>query len=201
MAKEFERKFLPASSEAIALVLENPEVAKTGVFLYQGYVEKENCVLGLEEDVLKLAVPGFNWDLAVHYGSNHEKIAEARRILSLKDSDPHFTIRFRVKGGGGFLTIKTSDQDELEEEVGRGCCFFFLDNVCHNKIAKTRYTIPRENSTRCWEIDVFKGAREGLILIEAEMDTADEVLKFPAWVGEEVTGNAFYSNYNLGKQD
>ncbi len=196
MAKEFERKFLPSSKEAITALLSTPSVSKTEAFLFQGYVE--DCDLSMKDGVLYFMAAGFTKLLTVDFNATPEKRAEAERIVGLKDVDPHFTVRFRVARGVGYLTIKTSQQDELEEEVGERVALFFLENACVNKISKMRYTVPREGSARYWEIDVFKGHREGLILIEAEVDAMSEVLELPEWVGAEVTGNKAYSNYRLG---
>ncbi len=47
---------------------------------------------------------------------------------------------------------------------------------------------------RVWEVDVFHGAHEGLIIAEIELGSVDEPFIRPAWLGEEVTGDRRYYN-------
>ena len=51
-----------------------------------------------------------------------------------------------------------------------------------------------------WEVDVFHGANEGLILAEIELSREDEPFDRPAWLGEEVTGDRRYYNSMLTKR-
>ena len=48
-----------------------------------------------------------------------------------------------------------------------------------------------------WEVDVFHGENEGLIV--AEIEVPDEQTKFdlPDWIGEEVTGDRRFNNSHL----
>jgi adenylate cyclase len=49
---------------------------------------------------------------------------------------------------------------------------------------------------RVWEIDVFGGANQGLILAEVELEHEDQQIQLPAWVGKEVSGDVrFYNSY------
>lgn len=47
---------------------------------------------------------------------------------------------------------------------------------------------------RFWEVDVFHGAHEGLIVAEIELGSPDEAFARPSWLGEEVTGDRRYYN-------
>jgi CYTH domain-containing protein len=48
-----------------------------------------------------------------------------------------------------------------------------------------------------WELDVFHGAFEGLVVAELELDTEDQHIELPDWVGKEVTLDPNYLNSNL----
>jgi adenylate cyclase len=62
-------------------------------------------------------------------------------------------------------------------------------------IVKTRYKIPHHGKT--WDVDVFHGAHEGLIIAEIELSVEDEKFDIPDWVSKEVTGESSYYNANL----
>ena len=62
-------------------------------------------------------------------------------------------------------------------------------------IEKIRYRIPQENHT--WEIDVFEGDNDGLIIAEIELTSDEDYFAKPQWLGEEVSGDSRYYNSNL----
>lgn len=64
-------------------------------------------------------------------------------------------------------------------------------------IEKTRYLVHAEG--KVWELDVFKGANEGLVIAELELETEDELFGKPSWLGEEVSYDPRYINSNLAK--
>jgi adenylate cyclase len=51
-----------------------------------------------------------------------------------------------------------------------------------------------------WEIDEFLGDNAGLIVAEIELSSEAELFERPQWVGEEVTEDARYYNFNLAKR-
>ena len=62
-------------------------------------------------------------------------------------------------------------------------------------IEKTRYFLDYKNHT--WEIDVFEGANQGLIVAEIELDHEDEQFELPDWIGKEVSDDPRYYNVCL----
>ena len=62
-------------------------------------------------------------------------------------------------------------------------------------IDKTRYQLPQGDL--CWEIDVFHGDNDGLIVAEIELPSEGTSFEKPAWLGEEVTGDSRYYNSAL----
>jgi adenylate cyclase len=64
-------------------------------------------------------------------------------------------------------------------------------------ISKTRFDVPYEGIV--WAVDVFEGTNGGLVIAEAELETADQKLALPSWVGREVTNDRRYGNSVLAR--
>lgn len=62
-------------------------------------------------------------------------------------------------------------------------------------IVKTRHTLDHGGFT--WEIDVFEGRYQGLVVAEVEMNDENADPDLPAWLGKEVTGDRRFSNQSL----
>lgn len=116
-------------------------------------------------------------------------------------SDPDRTVRVRVRGDKGFLTIKgRSSEDglsryEWEKEIPVSEAFELMALCGSGVIDKTRYLVPFGKHT--YEVDVFHGANEGLVLAEIELSDEQEAFEKPSWLGEEVTGEVRYYNSML----
>jgi adenylate cyclase len=118
--------------------------------------------------------------------------------------DPSHSVRVRIHGKKGFLTIKGRGDStgisryEWEKEIAYDEARELL-SLCHNfKVEKTRYFVPVGSHT--FEVDVFRGDNEGLIVAEIELDSPDEEFARPDWLGEEVTGDPVYYNASLSKR-
>lgn len=114
------------------------------------------------------------------------------------------TVRVRIKGEQGFLTVKGPSSEngvsrfEWEQELSKHEAEALL-NLCEEGIIdKVRYEVEIENHV--FEIDEFFGENEGLIIAEVELNHVSEAFKKPKWLGEEVTGNPKYYNSQLSKQ-
>jgi CYTH domain-containing protein len=71
-----------------------------------------------------------------------------------------------------------------------------LRTMCDDRILeKVRNYVPYAGLT--WEIDVYDGILEGVVIAEVEFDREDRVLELPDWVGREITGDLRYSKFNL----
>ena len=116
-------------------------------------------------------------------------------------SDPDRTVRVRVRGDKGFLTIKgRSSEDglsryEWEKEIPVTEAAELMALCGSGVIDKTRYLVPFGKHT--YEVDVFHGANEGLVLAEIELSDEQEAFEMPSWLGEEVTGDVRYYNSML----
>lgn len=111
----------------------------------------------------------------------------------------HSIVRVRTKGEKGFLTIKGSTlgitRSEFEYEIPFSDAVSLLQNFCSSAIDKERYVFKTENHT--WEIDVFHGKLEGLILAEIELKSEEESFEKPEWLDKEVSYDERYYNSNL----
>jgi CYTH domain-containing protein len=110
------------------------------------------------------------------------------------------TVRVRVKGSKGYLTIKGIQvgvsKPEYEYEIPLADANEMLA-MCDVKVLKTRYIENAENGL-VWEIDVFKGLNDGLIVAEIELPSEDTPIILPAWIKSEVSSDLAYANSNLG---
>jgi CYTH domain-containing protein len=118
-------------------------------------------------------------------------------------TDPERTVRVRIKGDKGFLTIKGISNDsgttriEVEEEIAFAKAETLLKLCLPGIIDKTRYEVIMGEHT--WEIDVFYKENEGLLLAEIELNDEHETFLKPSWIGEEVTGDKKYYNSHISK--
>ena len=115
-------------------------------------------------------------------------------------SDPEKSLRIRISDKQAFLTIKAGidilKRSEFEYEIPLSDAKELL-SMCDAKIEKTRYLIPHKSHT--WEVDVFHGLNEGLIVAEIELASADEQLNLPDWIAQEVSDDSKYLNVSLIK--
>ncbi|MBQ7996703.1 MAG: CYTH domain-containing protein [Paludibacteraceae bacterium] len=120
--------------------------------------------------------------------------------------EPGKTIRIRIRDTRAFLTIKSSRlreglaKFEWEKEIDIADAKELMHLCLPGEIHKTRYIVPAppyEGAERCWEVDVFHGRLEGLVLAEIELGNEDEPFVRPEWLGEEVTGQPQYYNANM----
>ncbi len=120
-------------------------------------------------------------------------------------SSPERTVRVRIKGDQGFLTIKgASDKNgfarsEFEYPIPAGDAEEILRLCPSGRIDKIRHYIDYKGHT--FEVDVFSGKHEGLTLAELELSAEDEQYEKPGWLGEEVTGDLRYYNAIMASKE
>lgn len=116
-------------------------------------------------------------------------------------SAPERTVRVRIKGDTGYLTIKGIGTDggasrfEWEQAIPLADAKTLLQLCEPGSIDKIRYRVPAGPHT--WEVDEFAGENAGLVVAEIELTKADEAFDKPDWLGEEVTGDNRYYNSAL----
>lgn len=113
--------------------------------------------------------------------------------------DSERTVRVRATEVTGYLTIKGITEgltrDEFEYEIPLADALALLQLCERPAIEKKRYIVP--NGAHVWEVDVFEGVNEGLVVAEIELGSEDEAFEKPSWLGNEVSGDRKYSNSAL----
>ncbi|MDH3200479.1 MAG: CYTH domain-containing protein [Myxococcales bacterium] len=117
-------------------------------------------------------------------------------------TEPARTVRVRVAGDRGTLTIKGktvgATREEFEYDIPREQAEQLLETLCLRPlIEKVRYVLREGAHT--WEVDVFEGENAGLVVAEIELEREDEEFERPGWLGREVTDEPRYFNANLVK--
>lgn len=128
---------------------------------------------------------------------------ETRITQGYLSSVPERTVRVRIKGDKGFITIKGignasgASRYEWEKEIPVVEVKELLELCEPGVIDKTRYLVDAGNHT--FEVDEFYGDNEGLTVAEVELSDENETFEKPNWLAEEVTGDAKYFNSMLMK--
>ena len=113
-------------------------------------------------------------------------------------SNPERTVRVRIKGNKGYLTIKGIGSEsgasrfEWEKEIELNEAKQLLKLCEKGVIEKTRYEVKSGN--HIIEVDEFHGDNNGLIIAEIELENENESIEKPHWLGNEVTNDERYYN-------
>ena len=132
-----------------------------------------------------------------------EAFKETRITQGYLSSVPERTVRIRVKGDKGFITIKGIGNDsgasrfEGEKEIDANEVLELMKIAEPGVIDKTRYQVKKGDHV--FEVDEFYGDNQGLIVAEIELQNENDSFEKPEWLGQEVTGDAKYFNSMLMK--
>jgi CYTH domain-containing protein len=120
----------------------------------------------------------------------------AQGYLSL---DPDRTVRVRLAGDYAWLTIKGRTEGitraEFEFAIPTDDAQMLLAICLPSLIDKTRHEISYGG--HLWEIDVFHGDNEGLVIAEVELTDESISPGLPPWLGAEVSSDTRYFNSRL----
>ncbi len=129
---------------------------------------------------------------------------ETRITQGYLSSVPERTVRVRIKGDKGFLTIKGigsksgASRFEWEKEISVEEASTLLEICEPGVIDKSRFIVPEKTGLE-FEVDEFYGENEGLTVAEIELPSEDFSFEKPEWLGEEVTGDVRFYNAMLMK--
>jgi len=132
-----------------------------------------------------------------------EATSQTRIVQAYLNSHPERSVRVRIKGEKGFLTIKGKGNKtgvsrfEWEKEISISEVESLLPLCESGSIDKVRYEIPF--GKHIYEVDEFFGDNKGLIIAEVELASEAESFEKPDWLSEEVTGQNKYYNSSLVK--
>ena len=113
------------------------------------------------------------------------------------------TVRVRITDDTAYLTIKGKpavghfaryewEKEILVKEAEE------LMKLCQGTIIdKTRWIVPATEEELKWEVDEFHGKHDGLVVAEVELESEDQVVVLPSFIGKEVTDDPQYYNANM----
>ena len=129
-----------------------------------------------------------------------EAFAKKRIVQAYLNSNPERSVRVRIKEGKGFLAIKGignatgTTRLEWEREIPLQDAEKLLTICERGIIDKVRHEV--KVGSHMYEVDVFAGENEGLIMAEIELQSEEEAFEKPNWLGKEVTNDErFYNAY------
>ncbi len=118
-------------------------------------------------------------------------------------ADAKRTVRIRLRDTKGYITIKgESSADglqrfEWEKEIEANEAKQLFKLCLPGSLEKVRWIVEFDGHT--FEVDEFGGENEGLIMAEVELNSANEKVNLPSWIGKEVTGDKRYYNSYLSQ--
>lgn len=136
-------------------------------------------------------------------GFKRDSFKKERIIQGFLSSVPERTVRIRLIGDIGFITVKGIGNDagttrfEWEREISKQEAESLLE-ICETGIIdKERYYVKA--GEHIFEIDEFSLDNKGLVIAEVELKQEDDSFEKPSWLGNEVTGQKKYYNSSLVK--
>ena len=133
-----------------------------------------------------------------------DAIKNERIVQGFLNTDPLRTVRVRIKGDKGYMTVKGkgnrngTTRFEWEKEIAVKEADALLKLSEPGVIDKVRYYV--EVGKHIFEVDEFSGENSGLIVAEIELEHEDENFLKPNWLGAEVTLDIKYYNSQLSKK-
>lgn len=138
--------------------------------------------------------------LVVSDGFIKDSFSKKRIVQAYLNSDPERSVRIRIKENEAFLTVKGKGNEsgmtrmEWETEIAVKDAEKLLAVCEPGSIDKIRYEV--RIGSHIFEVDVFAGENEGLVMAEIELESEDETFEKPYWLGHEVTNDErFYNSY------
>jgi adenylate cyclase len=132
-----------------------------------------------------------------------DAISKTRIVQGFLNTNPNRTVRIRIKGEKGFITVKGKSnlagisRFEWEKEISIQEAEVLLELCEKGILEKTRFEIPSGN--HIFEVDEFQGLNSGLTVAEVELSSEEEAFQKPGWLGQEVTGQIKYYNSQLSQ--
>lgn len=110
------------------------------------------------------------------------------------------SVRVRRADEKAYITVKGArsgiSRAEFEYEIPVQDAEEMLQTLCAKPLLeKTRYCVKHAGLT--WEIDVFTGHADGLVVAEIELASADQPIDPPLWIGAEVTDDPRFRSSSI----
>ncbi len=133
-----------------------------------------------------------------------EEASSVERIVQgFLNTDPERTVRVRIKGLEGYITVKGlsnaegTTRFEWEKAIPLKDAETLLLLCEEGVLEKNRHYVSQ--GAHIFEVDEFLGNNEGLVVAEVELSDEQEQFSKPLWLGKEVTGDIRYYNSQLSK--
>lgn len=113
------------------------------------------------------------------------------------------TVRVRITDNKAYLTIKDKPtaghfaRYEWEKEIDVADAVELIKLCQGTIIDKTRWIVPAKEEGLKWEVDEFHGKYEGLVVAEIELESEEQIVHLPDFIGKEVTDDRRYYNANM----
>ena len=152
--------------------------------------------------------------LQLHYGpveierkflvANDEWRRAAVRSVSIRDgliaAYKDRKVRVRISGDIATVAIKGPRvgivRSEFEYEIPIADAERMLATMCQDDtLEKQRFFV--EDAGAMWQVDVYGGILQGVVIAEIELKHERQELILPRWLGKEVTGDSFYKKVNM----
>jgi len=175
-------------------------------FFHRPFVSVDGCLIsarGRKGKALSKRRRSMALEIERRFLVSDPSIVAGRKGVSIRQAflelKKEGVLRIRVAGERAFLTLKvlrtavTRIEYEYEIPLKDGEEMFGLCDF--PPMEKERYRVSFED--RVWEIDVFRGGNEGLVIAEIELEKEGDVFAVPPWAGREITGDFRYLNTHL----
>jgi CYTH domain-containing protein len=110
-------------------------------------------------------------------------------------------LRVRIANNKAYLTLKGNSKgitrDEFEYQIPLSDALQIIEMREGSIVSKTRYIVYEYGKK--WEVDVFEDENKGLLIAEIELENEEDLFDKPLWIGEEVSTDKRYYNFNLSK--
>lgn len=130
-----------------------------------------------------------------------EPVKSIRILQAYLQIEPERTVRIRVLEEKAFITIKGPlkgiSRPEFEYEIPVVDAREIMKMAKGIPVEKVRHEIYYKGKR--WEVDIFKGENEGLVIAEIELESDSENFDLPEWVTEEVSSDMRYHNSQLSR--
>jgi CYTH domain-containing protein len=136
--------------------------------------------------------------------ANDEWRQSAVRSVSIRDGliaiYKDRKVRVRISEDIATIAIKGPrigiERPEFEYEIPMADAERMLSTICQDDtLEKQRFFVEDAGAT--WQVDVYGGILQGVVIAEIELKQESQELILPRWIGKEVTGDSFYKKVNM----
>ncbi len=114
-------------------------------------------------------------------------------------SDGGSKVRVRLSDRAASITVKGPRlglrRDEYEYPIPPEDARRLIEGCGARVVEKTRYKVRHDGLV--WDVDIYHAGLAGLSFAEVELESEDQPVSLPAWVGQEITGNARFGKRHI----